>query len=190
MSQAAPSSLEAALGDIPANQVVHRPRWLGLLAICFMTGLLPWIVYLALTLPARSRADHYDVAWVGFDCAMWLVVGLLGFCAFTGRSTTGPLAAVAATMLCLDAWFDITTSQGESQLLFAVFLAAAAEIPLAIICGWVAVNAELVRARAYRSLRSQWLHALEVARQADERAIAAVRAAVTTPSLPALPPQQ
>ncbi|MCW2497946.1 hypothetical protein [Jatrophihabitans sp.] len=180
-------SLEAALGEIPIKQLLHLPRWLGPLTICFMAGLLPWIVYLAMTLPARSRADHYDIAWVGFDCAMWLVIGMLGFCAFTGRAATGPFAAVAATMLCLDAWFDVTTSQGQSQFVFAIVLAGAAEIPLAILCGWVAVNAELVRARAYRRLRSRWEQAVELARQADERAIAAVRAAITTLALPPQP---
>jgi hypothetical protein len=71
-------------------------------------------------------------------------------------------------MLLLDGWFDVTTSQSGGQLVFALILALCLELPLAIICGWAAVNAELVRARAYRLLRVRWLHAVEVARQLDQ----------------------
>jgi hypothetical protein len=171
----AASALEEALGHLPLRQALHLPRWLGPFAICFMAGFLPWIVYLSLTIPSRSHTSHYDVAWIGFDCAMWVVIGLLAFCAFTGRAATGPFAAVAATMLMLDGWFDVTTSQSGGGFVEALILALCAELPLAIICGWAAVNAEMVRARAHRQLRSRWLAALEVARQADQRARLSVR---------------
>ena len=178
--------LEAALGHIPLRQALHLPRWLGPFAVCFLAGFLPWIVYLSLTIPARNRTSHYDVAWIGFDCAMWVVIGLLAFCAFTGRAATGPFAAVAATMLVLDGWFDVTTSQG-ANFTSALVLALCAELPLAIICGWAAVNAELVRARAYRALRSRWLHALEVARVSDQRARLATDAVMARTPAPVPP---
>lgn len=165
----APNELEVALGHIPLRQLLHLPRWLGPFAICFLAGFLPWIVYLSLTIPAHSHTTHYDVAWIGFDCAMWVVIGLLAFCAFTRRAATGPMAAIAATMLVLDGWFDVTTSQGGSNFTSALILALCAELPLALICGWAAVHAELVRARSYRHLRARWLHAVEVARRADQR---------------------
>ena len=166
----APATLEEALGHIPLRQALHLPRWLGPFAVCFMAGMLPWIVYLSLTIPSRAHTNHYDVAWIGFDCAMWVVIALLAFCAFTGRAATGPFAAIAATMLVLDGWFDVTTSQGGGQFVDALILALCAELPLAIICGWAAINAELVRARAYRVLRARWLRAIELARLAEQRA--------------------
>lgn len=147
--------------DTVEQAVGHRrpalplPRWLGPFAVCGVIGMLPWIVYLGVTLPGRARTDHYDLAWVGFDCAMLLVLAALAVAAFRRHPATGPVAAIAAAMMVIDAWFDVTTSHGGGFLV-AVLLAAFAEVPLAIICGWTAVNAERVRERAYRKLHARW----------------------------------
>jgi hypothetical protein len=159
-------ALEAALGVIPPKQQLPLPRWLAPLALSCVIGFIPWIVYLSMTLPSDQRTDDYDIAWVGFDSAMCLVLTVLAFLAIRRKTATGPVAAVAATMLLIDAWFDIVTAKDGGDLLLAALFAAFAEIPLAIICAWVAVNAERVRARAYRRLRSRWEHAVEIARSA------------------------
>jgi hypothetical protein len=177
-------SIEAALGVIPPRQKLPLPRWLGPLAICCLAGFLPWIVYLGLTLPRRARADHYDLAWLGFDGAMWLVLAALGWVALKRHPATGPVAAVAATMLMVDAWFDVTTSSSDGQFVLALILALGAEVPLAVICGWAAVNAERIRARAYHRLHLRWENALGLVRQ-----VAAERAASVSPP-PAAPPPQ
>jgi hypothetical protein len=157
-------AIAAALGVIPPRPLLPLPRWLGPLAVCCVIGIIPWIVYLALTLPDRQRAVDYDVAWVGFDSAMCLVLGALAYCALKRKPATGPIAAVAATMLLVDAWFDIVTTDEGTQFAFAVGAAVIGELPLAIICTWVAINAELVRARAYQRLRLRWERAVEIAR--------------------------
>jgi hypothetical protein len=169
-------SLEAALGMIPARQKMPLPRWLGPLAVCCLIGMLPWIVYLALTLPARAHADHYNLAWIGFDCAMWTVLAALAFFALRHHPATGPVAAIASAMLIIDAWFDVTTSHG-SEFLVSLLLAVLAEVPLAILCAWAAINAERIRANAYRSLRQRWQSAVDLARLADARAAEARSAA-------------
>ena len=170
-------SIEAALGRIPPRQAIPLPKWLGPLAVSCVVGLLPWIVYLSFTIPQRSRTQHYDIAWIGFDCAMWLVLASLAFFALRRHPATGPMAAVAATMLLTDAWFDITTSADRPQLVIALVLAIVAEIPLAIICAWAAVNAERIRARAYRRLHARWENALRLIR-------------TTVRPLPAAPPRR
>jgi hypothetical protein len=157
-------AIEAALGVIPSRPLLPLPRWLAPLAICAVIGIVPWIVYLALTLPGRQRAVDYDIAWVGYDSAMCLVMAALAYCALRRKPATGPIAAVAATMLVVDAWFDIVTTEEGKQLAFAIGSAVIAEIPLAIICAWVAVNAERVRARAYKRLRLRWERAVAIAR--------------------------
>jgi hypothetical protein len=86
---------------------------------------------------------------------MLLVLAALAVAAFRRHPATGPVAAIAAAMMVIDAWFDVTTSHGGGFLV-AVLLAAFAEVPLAIICGWTAVNAERVRERAYRKLHARW----------------------------------
>jgi hypothetical protein len=159
-------SVEAALGVVPKQLTLPLPRWLGPLAVCCAVGIVPWIVYLALTLPARTRAVDYDVAWVGYDAAMCAVLAALAYCALRRSMATGAIAAVAATMLVIDAWFDVVTTGKGDELMMAIVSAAFVELPLAIVCAWVAVNAERVRARAYRSLRMRWERALDVARAA------------------------
>jgi hypothetical protein len=160
-------SVQAALGVVPKQLTLPLPRWLGPLAVCCAVGIIPWIVYLALTLPARTRAVDYDIAWVGYDAAMCAVLATLAYCALRRTMATGAIAAVAATMLVIDAWFDIVTTDKRDQLMMAIISAAFVEIPLAIVCAWVAINAERVRARAYRSLRMRWEHALDIARTAS-----------------------
>jgi hypothetical protein len=159
-------ALTAALGDLPAKQQLPLPRWLAPLAVCCVVGIVPWIVFLAMTLPSQANADDYDIAWVGFDSAMALVLGTLAYCAIRRKPATELIAAVAATMLVVDAWFDVVTSEGRN-LMLAILTATFGELPLAIICGWVAVNAERVRARAYRRLRLRWERAVEIVRSSE-----------------------
>ena len=174
-------SIEAALGIIPPKQAIPLPRWLGPLALCCLIGMLPWIVFLAFTIPQRSSAQHYDLAWIGFDCAMWLVLAALAFFALRRHPATEPVAAVASTMLVVDAWFDVTTSADRKQFLIALVLACTAELPLAIICAWAAVNAERIRARAYRGLHMRWEIALKLLRE---------RTGAVVSSPPAAPPRR
>jgi hypothetical protein len=173
---------ESALGIVPRREAMPLPRWIAPLAICCVIGMVPWMVYLGLTLPERVRSDHYDIAWLGFDSAMWLVLVALAFFAFRRHPATGPVAAIASAMLLVDGWFDVTTSD-SGGIALALLLAVCGELPLAIICGWTAFNAERVRARAYRSLHSRWEHAIDVARAAEARAAAAV-----LPPVPVSPP--
>jgi hypothetical protein len=140
------------------------PRWIAALAVGSIVGFLPWIVYLGLTLPAKVRAQHYDIAWLGFDCAMWTVLAVFAFCALRRHAATGPVAAVASMMLIVDAWFDVfTSSTTHGEMVLAIVLAFCGELPLAILCGWAAVHAERIRSRAYRSLHLRWERAVHSA---------------------------
>ena len=58
-------------------------------------------------------------------------------------------AAVAATLLITDAWFDTVLADAGHELAEAIVLAVLAEIPLALICFWIVLNAE----RAIGSLK-------------------------------------
>jgi hypothetical protein len=156
-------TIDDALGVLPAHLQLPLPRWLAPLAVSCALGIVPWIVYLALTLPDKQRADDYALAWVGFDSALALVLAGLAYCAIKRKPATELLAGVAATMLVVDAWFDIVTTEAGTQLAEAVLLAVFAELPLAIICAWTAVNAERLRASAYRRLRLRWERAVEIA---------------------------
>jgi hypothetical protein len=141
----------------PRRADLPLPRWIGPLAVGSIVGFLPWIVYLGFTLPAKVSAAHYDIAWLGFDCAMWTMLAALAFCAIRRHAATGPIAAMASLMLVIDAWFDVFTSSTEHGAMgFAIVLALCGELPLAILCGWAAVHAERFRTRTYRSLHLRW----------------------------------
>jgi hypothetical protein len=157
-------SAQGATARLPQQLTLPLPRWLGPLALLCALGLIPWMIYLAKTLPSRQRAVDYDIAWIGYDAAMAVVLAALAYCALRRKPATGAVAAVLATMLVIDAWFDIVTTDKPRQLMFAILSAVLAEIPLAIVCAWVAFNAERVQARAYLSLRMPWERAVESAR--------------------------
>jgi hypothetical protein len=94
--------------------------------------LLPWIGYLAVTLPRRNVALHYRAAWVGFDFALALALLRTAYLAFRVDPRIQAPATVTATLLFVDAWFDITTSGSRTELLQALVLAVLVEIPAAV----------------------------------------------------------
>ena len=75
-------------------------------------------------------------------------------------------------MLVVDAWFDVITTANPTQRGFAIASAAILEIPLAMLCAWVAVNAGRLRERSYRRL---WQRA-ELATRVVKKASASDRA--------------
>ncbi len=111
---------------------------LGLVAV----GLVPWILYLTFTLPSRHVTFHYDLAWVGFDVGLTAAFAATAWATLRGSQWLVPLAAVTATMLCCDAWFDVVTSRAGAELWEAVAEAALAELPLAAVCGYIVYDAE------------------------------------------------
>lgn len=119
------------------------PRWVPPLFAVLGAATVPWTVYLSLTLPQHARTHHYRLAWVGFDVLLTAVLLATAHAAWRGRRLVGPLAASIATMLVVDAWFDVTMS-GRSGETEAVLSAALIEIPLAAVCGWIALHVDRV----------------------------------------------
>ena len=135
------------------------PRWFAALVGVCAVGLLPWIVYLAFALPVQRRSAHYDVAWVGFDVAMFAALASLAVAALRRSTWTEPLATVSATLLVVDAWFDIVTADNDMRRTGAVISALLIELPLATVCAVIANNTERLRRRAYRMLLRRVLEA-------------------------------
>jgi hypothetical protein len=98
--------------------------------------LLPWIAVLGLTLPDVYPAQHWRLAWTGFDTAE--AFGLLATAWLLGRDDPRtPFAAIGtATLLLADAWFDVVTAGDD--VVFSLLMAGL-EVPLALACLSVAV---------------------------------------------------
>jgi hypothetical protein len=128
----------------------RRARRLAWLYAGAAAVLMPWIVYLAITLPRRNIDLHYRAAWVGFDCLLVFVIIRTAYMAFRVDQRMQFSAIATATLLLVDAWFDVTTSGSRTQFVSALVLAAFVEIPSAVFSIHLArqVNRRLVeRAR-------------------------------------------
>jgi phosphoribosylamine--glycine ligase len=137
----APDGQEAELagrGSARGLRISSRLVALGLTA--GGTGLLPWLVYLAVSLPPSPVAWHWPAAWAGLD-------GMEA----TGLACTGVLmlrrdpryrltAAATAALLIADAWFDVATAPPGSGELTSLLMAALAELPTAALCAWLACS--------------------------------------------------
>jgi hypothetical protein len=123
------------------------PRWVAPLFALLGAGLVPWTAWIAYDLPQRHLARHWDVAWVGFDVGMALLLLATAYAALRRAAWIQSTAAAAATMLVCDAWFDIVTAGRGAELALSLASGFLVELPLAVICVWVARNAE--RAQEY-----------------------------------------
>ena len=139
------------MATVPENFVPYR--WIApLLALCAVV-LIPWTLVLAYRLPARHTSHHWDIAWVGFDLALAAALAATGL-TIARRSAWAPsAAAVAATLLFCDAWFDIVLASGRDEQVEAVLEAALVEIPLAIVLVVLARHYEHTFAALMAALR-------------------------------------
>jgi hypothetical protein len=130
--------------DGEATKVRTVPWWVGPAFAVLAVGTIPWVVFLAVTLPRHATFHHYRGVWVGFDLGLVAVLATTAVLAWRGRPQVTMAATAAATMLFVDAWFDVLTTPRGSDLVVSVVLAGAVELPLAMICLWIALRASQV----------------------------------------------
>lgn len=111
-------------------------RWTGPLFALFSLILVPWTIYIAGSLPAQQVSANYDAAWAGFDVLLALTLAGTAYFALRRSRYLATAASATATMLVVDAWFDVLTTPGV-QRLESIGLAAFVELPLAAVCVWL-----------------------------------------------------
>jgi hypothetical protein len=128
------------------------PGWVAPVYLTLSVLLVPWIVYLAFARPAEFGDGHYRVAWVGLDAMEAIALAATARLAYR-RSTWVDMAATAtATLLIVDAWFDLMTATPGWQLTQSILAAALLEVPLALISLWIARHAQVVNEAVTRWL--------------------------------------
>jgi hypothetical protein len=127
------------------------PRWVAPVFAVLGAVTVPWTVYLAMTLPQQTRAQNYRLAWVGFDTMLIVFLLATAYVAWRGNRLVGLFATVTATMLVMDAWFDVTTSNHADRPA-AILAATFIELPLAAVCGWLTLHVDHVIERRLRQL--------------------------------------
>lgn len=129
---------EASSPPVPPRR--HTPRPLVLL---IGSGgalvLLPWIAYLTATLPLTAHVGAWRVAWVGYDVGLVAALATVGHLARHRRQLVTIALTVAATLLTVDAWFDVTLSWGTADQATSFVTAALVELPVAALLIGVAL---------------------------------------------------
>jgi hypothetical protein len=123
------------------------PRRLAALFGALAILLIPWIIYLGYSLPPHTISRHYNVSWVGFDLLLLFALSRTAILAYHGRRDVQLPAIVTATLLVVDAWFDVTSAHRGWPLAQSLLLAVFIELPLAGVCLYVARRVERLTRR-------------------------------------------
>jgi hypothetical protein len=129
-------------------------RWTGPVFALFSVLLLPWIVYIALSLPARQLSPNYDIAWAGFDVLLSAGLASTAYFALRRSRYLSTAAAATATLLVVDAWFDCMTTPGRSRL-ESIAACLFVELPLAAVCLWLSYHTHQIAERRIVLLQRQ-----------------------------------
>ncbi|NYI40373.1 hypothetical protein [Demequina lutea] len=94
--------------------------------------LLPWLVFLSVTLPATSSGGAWRTVWVGFDVALVAALVATVLTVWLRRQVALIALVITATLLACDAWFDVCLSWGTDEH-WGSIAAALVELPVAIL---------------------------------------------------------
>ena len=157
-SESTPEEVEEVVSFIAAVPLGVRriaPRWVAPLFAAAALVLVPWVIFLGFELPERSTAQHYNLAWVGFDLLLIFSMTRTAIFAWQGRRKVQLPAVATCTLLLVDAWFDVLTSDGTGALVQALLFAFLLELPVAAMAFWIARNVDRVVERAEHRLAAQ-----------------------------------
>ena len=99
--------------------------------------LVPWTVFLGVSLPPKYDAGHWNILWTGFDVGLIAVLGYAAWAAWFHRQVLASTAIVAGTLLSCDGWFDIMTSIGRPGQWVTLLTGFGVELPLAVFFLWL-----------------------------------------------------
>ena len=132
--------LERPIGDLVTESTFVRMRRVRLVLMAgAIVGLIPWIVYLSITLPDRYIANNWIATWVGFDTLLLLFMASTAVLGLLRRQLLILTGFTTGVLLVCDAWFDITLSWGYADWWQSILMAGCVEVPLAALLvhrGW------------------------------------------------------
>ncbi|MGP8000399.1 MAG: hypothetical protein ACLPKI_24225 [Streptosporangiaceae bacterium] len=136
--------------DLPAGPVRRAIALVVIIGGCL--GLAAWIGVLAVTLPRYYHTGGWRGAWVGFDIFELVTFAVTAWAAWKHRQLVIACLIVLATLLCCDAWFDVTLDLRTSGFWVSLLLALCVELPLAALALFIARRLLRLNIRALRSL--------------------------------------
>jgi hypothetical protein len=125
--------LERPIGELLSSSVLARVRRVRLvLMVGAIIGLIPWTIYLAITLPDKYIAHNWPATWVGFDLLLLLFMFATAVLGLLRRQLLVLTAFTTGILLVCDAWFDVMTAAPADRWL-SILTAAVGELPLSVI---------------------------------------------------------
>ncbi|HEV2639126.1 MAG TPA: hypothetical protein VGX23_28555 [Actinocrinis sp.] len=106
-------------------------------------ALVPWIIVLGLTLPTHTVARNWSTVWIGFDLLLAAAFGVTARLYLRNDPRVGIMAAVVATLLIVDCWFDTSTASEPRDAIESWAMAVLVEIPIAVFCARLAWRSSL-----------------------------------------------
>ena len=91
--------------------------------------LVPWTIFLAITLPSYHLSRHYRLTWVGFDIFLVLLLVITAFGIYRKSKHHDLLACATGVMLLLDGWFDVTGAGNRADYVIAMVMALVVTVP-------------------------------------------------------------
>jgi len=110
-------------------QIRRTREWLALSAAI---ALIPWTVYLGLTLPQSYSAQHWQVTWIGFDILLLGFMFATAVLGFVHHHLLTLFAFTTGVLLVCDAWFDVLTAK-RGDFAVSVLTAVLGELPIAAV---------------------------------------------------------
>lgn len=138
-------SLEEVAG--PRARIERMRRLRMSFVIGAVLVLIPWTVYLGVTLPNRHVTTHWTLTWVGFDVLLLFAFAATAVLGLLRRQLMVLSAFATGLLLICDAWFDVTTA-GPHGWTLSLFSAIFVEMPVA--CFLLNTALRLLRVQAQR----------------------------------------
>jgi hypothetical protein len=125
--------LERPLAELLPSAELSRLRRVRLtVMVGAVIGLIPWTVYLAMSLPDKYIAHNWTATWVGFDILLLLFLAVTAVLGLLRRQLLILAAFTTGVLLMCDAWFDVMTAAPADRWL-SVSTAIVGELPLAAL---------------------------------------------------------
>ncbi|MGW7425076.1 hypothetical protein ACWGJB_34460 [Streptomyces sp. NPDC054813] len=111
------------------NLMTRTPARLGLVLLAVAGLLLAWTVYLGSITDGEVQAQNWSVSWIGLDLCEAATLTATGVLTMRRSRAVSPVAAAAAALLLLDAWFDVMTVDSPTDWYIAWAMALGVELP-------------------------------------------------------------
>jgi hypothetical protein len=122
----------------PRQRIQPLTTWACLAYLVAATVAVILVIPFAVSSPPTQVAHNLWLVWTGLDVAEFLGIAATAWTLRRGSSRLAAAATVTGTLLCCDAWFNVTASAGTGQ--WNAIAMAGIELPFAAVSFLVALD--------------------------------------------------